>query len=228
MKKFDFRKALRTMFWVLMACAVGIASVADDIDWENFDFSLGVLFMLFYAAARVGVGWLKKSLPQEHRTGLFRLLGLLCVAGLVATSCTTLPGPYYANPNKSRIDLKIHERPTGEFLLRMKADGEVAAKQPVWYQGEQPGEGLEPWVLSLGDVTTTSPALMRAFDSQDHFVTELGKAVQSIPELFDLVGAPPGSQDPDGQKRWYERVLSLLMNKPSWFVDIMRLLKVGG
>lgn len=210
MSKFDWTKALRTMFWIAMAAGVGIGAVADDIDWAEFDFSLGAFSVLLYGAARVAVGWYRKSVPSGQRTGILRVLTVLLVAGLLAGGCAMYPG--MENMLQSRDTLKIKEP---DFKLTIKGSGDGVFDRNVHYQGE----GVDPWILSVTDkVEITSPALLAAVNTAPDLFVLLP------PTLQQILGEPPPT--PEGRKAWWETLLAM-MNSDSGVLGTVLPLIIG-
>jgi len=132
---------------------------------------------------------------------------MIVVACLVAlTGCTTMAGPWYAHPMKSKLDINVQESAEGEFYMDFSATGDVAVARGVQYSGEAI-EGVTPWNLLVGgDVGVTSPALLASIEAN----RDVALAVfEKLPETLKVIlGEPPEG----GQQltTWWGRLFDLM------------------
>jgi len=132
------------------------------------------------------------------------MIVVACVVALAG--CTSLAGPWYAHPMKSKLDINVQESPEGDFYLDMSATGDVAVAQAFKYRGEAE-EGETPWeMVAGGDVNVTSPALVASVEAnRDVALTVFEK----LPETLKVIlGEPPES----GQQltTWWSRLFDLM------------------
>lgn len=213
---FDLAKAARTLLWIAMAALVGIVTVGGDVDWENVGpagLTWSGVVVAAWAVIRIGLGWLRKSVPADQQVGILgvlRLFTVLAVASVVLAGCVSFPG--MENMLQSRDTLKIKEP---DFKLTIKGSGDGVFARDVHYQGE----GENPWILTVAATADiTSPALLRSFDSLD-------AAVQQIPVLAQVFGSMP--ENPQERVTWVARLFSFLGTNPGLIPDLLGLL-LGG
>ena len=133
-----------------------------------------------------------------------RMIIVACVVALAG--CTTLAGPWYAHPMKSKLDINVQESPEGEFYLDISATGDVAVAQAFKYRGEAAGD-VTPWeMVAGGDVNVTSPALLASVEAN----RDIALAVfDKLPETLKVIlGEPPEA----GQEltTWWSRLFDLM------------------
>lgn len=213
---FDWTKARRTIIWITAAAIVGIATVADTVDWSTFSpiyFSWSAFCIAIFAVIRIGAGWLRQAIPAHQQTGFFSFLRLFLVPlafALALAGC--ISSPWDQNPLKSSDKIRVEETPDGRFALTIKGSGDGVFSRDFTYKGSGP----DPWQMTVAaTVDLTSPALLRSFDSLDN-------AVHSLPPILDIVGPMPA--DPESRPSWAASLFAFLASNPHLLPRFLELL----
>lgn len=213
--EFEPMKFGKTVLLVIIAAGVGIGSVADQVDWENFEWSFAAAIPLLYGVFRAGWGWLIKNNPQWVSQWL-PLFSFLLVVPLVLTGCISTP--WSSNPLKSTSSVVVKEKLPdggGKFYLKIKDDGDGSFSKGFYYQGD----GENPWIMTLNaDHELTSPGLAASFDS-------FNKAVEQVPVLVELFGPAPDTEA--GRQSWILDIMNFA-GQNRWVFDTLIGLLTGG
>jgi len=215
MKKNPFSpaKAARTIVWIAIAAAVAVVTISRGVDISALtpaDVTLSAAALTLLAFGKVAIGWLRKCVPEDQRTGLLSLLNLFAVPLVFAIAfagCISVP--WSENPLKSVDRISITEKPDGTFKLIIKGDGDGVFSRDFSYSGE----GDQPWLMTVAATSElTSPALTDAVDV-------LGRAVDQVPAILAAIGPAPDS--PLERQDWAERLFSFLNANPSIITQLL-------
>lgn len=163
METFDWLKFSKTIFWVVVAGSVGIATqieqVAGDdgLQLSDIDWTSAGLLTFGWGVARSAVGWWNASRPP-WAVGR-KVLGFALVCGLAASmsACGTLR-PALGDHSATVVSFNEKTAAGDHTRINIKATGEAAQTAGVNYTGQTMSEGETPWSLSVhGDQTVTSP-----------------------------------------------------------------------
>lgn len=188
MEKFDAVKYFKTIFWVVLACAIGvgtqIAAVSgpdgfqlSDVDWTP----LGMGAFL-WGAIRSTIGWANANRPEF--APLKKVLSIMLVAGLAfaLAACGTLR-PALGDHSATEVTFKERTQLGDDTEIKIRATGEAAQTAGVKYKGQTENADQEPWSLEVaGNQQVTSP------QARD-ITAGIGSAIQQTPgTLTELAG----------------------------------------
>lgn len=98
--KFDVTKFLRSIFWILIAMGVGIGTVAQDVNWAEFNITVPAVVGLAYAALRSGARWYAKILKERNENVPWWVALLI----LPVCVCLMLTGCVYTKTSERALD----------------------------------------------------------------------------------------------------------------------------
>lgn len=204
---FDIMKWSKTIFWIVLAGAVGIVSQMQAVGGEDgfqasdIDFSSGAMALFIWGAIRSSVGFWNQQRPDYAAFKKVLLFLIVCGLSLSLSGCLSL---YPAGGDHSRVQSKLHEKigvdGSSELTITNNIHGEAASERTVNYVG--PTEAVAPdgskyvaapWQLTDGIVgEVTSPQSVIVAQGQADFLRKIPDSIDGLIKQLDVVEAMVG------------------------------------
>lgn len=205
-KDFDALKWFKRIFWVMLACAVGVGTQIEvvggpdgfqltDIDWTP----LGLGGFL-YGAARATVGWMNANRPPWAVAKKLLTLAMICGLGASLAACGTFR-PALGDHSATHVLFDEHTAAGDKTRIEIKATGEAAQTAGVQYQGATASSDETPWSLTVsGDQSVTSPqaqviaqGIGAAIEQTPSTISGLAAQIAGLMAVPGLTGGPQES-----------------------------------
>lgn len=200
--KFDSLKFFRRVAWVVVAAGVGVATVAQDVDWQNVDLTWVALAPIVWGAIRAGAGWYVKKTGSS--AGFWKLLVIPIVFSFALSGCAGFGGtglwrPAVGDHSATKIEFTEKLADGSETEISFTASGEAAATAGINYTGEA-AEGTTPWALSVaGDTSVTSPQASTVATGYATMLTKLPDTIAGLAEQIAIAQQLPVGDGAGGE-----------------------------